>query len=530
MKNLIITFLFLSSLNYSYAQGYLLDTTFGNKGKVYTNIKGASYDKINAVAVQSDGKIIASGASRIDNKDFRGYIVRYNKNGLVDSTFANNGFLEVYPGSGNSSKAMVTIQKVSGKDYILVGLLHSSPNCNNCATLVLGRYLLDGTLDNSFGVNGFSETPDVYIMEMNVDSTGRILVGGLLWNQPQVSRFDVYRFLENGQPDSSFGINGHASRPLDTSYSGSSYAIATQKDGKILAGGHNRIKLTHFAGTIVRYLPDGSIDSTFGINGAAQLSGDSTITTVYTIAIQSDNKIVASAILDSGNKTQIYVTRLHPNGSIDSSFAYSGANSTAFDNYNSWPCTILVQEDDKIYVAGYTDNGSTYLTPTFAIARYTANGIIDSTFGVNGKDTSRVGLWSQAFSAAILPDKSLVLGGWCNMNYYSTNDVDFALIKYLSGLELGIINFNNTNSPVIYPNPVSSVMNLSYEIEAEEKITLKLIDMMGRTVQIFKHNETKEAGKHKESLYLNSSITQGRYILQMAGVSGTYNINLQIAP
>src|SRR3954468_327865 len=135
-----------------------------------------------------------------------------------------------------------------------------------------------GSIDSLFGTNGTVVrnifNSDDYGFAVAVQSDGKVLVAGRASNGVSGgSDFAVARFNSNGSLDTSFGMNGIATTDLG-SLSDSAYAMAIQSDGKIVLAGETTRSTTDFA--LVRYNANGTLDTSFGGTGKviSDLSGD----------------------------------------------------------------------------------------------------------------------------------------------------------------------------------------------------------------------------------------------------------------
>ncbi len=363
---------------------------------------------------------------------------------------------------------------------------------------------------------------------MIVDTGGRILLSGLNDAMAGGSEWGVIRLLPDGRRDSSFGNLGYATRP-DTVF-GSPSAMVLQPDGKIVVGGNvygfpNTDKSDMGA---VRYKRDGTVDSSFGTNGLVRISPDTNTAEVYGLDLQPDGKMLICGLSDSGYGKHFYLTRLLPNGAVDAAFGAGGAVRTRFGNGQSWANAVVHQSDGKIYVAGYTAPEGSMPPYLFAIARYKPNGAVDSSFGVAGRDTSAIGSFSGAMGATITPSGSVVAAGWSYWSLPIGRYHDFTLMEYVTGLELGVLTPSGRPRPVVYPNPVQSSLNLSYELAEDEVLSFQLTDMTGRVVQTFSAGEKKGAGKHREVLTIGNAAAPGQYLLQITGATGMASVRLQV--
>jgi len=183
--------------------------------------------------------------------------------------------------------------------------------------------------------------------------------------------------------------------------------------------------------------------------------------------------------------------------------------------------TIAIQTDGKIVAAELSFNEMDY---DFALVRYKTDGTLDSTFGSDGKVTSAISSGDdEVYSVKIQPDGRIIAAGSAgNYPYYA-----FALARYLSVLNVGIINLSSSqSSPLIYPNPIHQNETLEYTLTKNESITIALLDANGKLVQSFITNGSRTAGDHKEQLNLNENLSAGNYLLSLN--NGIHNISVKL--
>lgn len=263
--------------------------------------------------------------------------------------------------------------------------------------LVVARYTRSGELDPSFGEGG--------VVTMNVMGNwdvGRDLViqrdGNIVVAGGGYSQVYLVRFHHDGSLDTSFGAGGSVQIPLG----GSPGAIALQADGKIVYAG----SAGHFA--MARYHHDGTLDPTFGTNGTVttDIAGDSDSAT--TVGIQADGKIVVAGWVQPPNNPSFYtdvaLVRYNPDGSLDTSFGTDGTVVTSFGTYDG-AYDLAIAPDGKIVVAGRAD--MFYLL----VARYTSEGRLDPTFGDGGKVVSRLLYGEDDASLLIQADGKILAAG-----------------------------------------------------------------------------------------------------------------------
>ncbi|MFN4247559.1 MAG: T9SS type A sorting domain-containing protein [Flavipsychrobacter sp.] len=531
MKKLILLLLTLFSISNTHAQGVALDKKFGNNGIVITDTDPFCDEMTYALACQSDGKILAAGQSGVSGQSYvSAGVIRYHKNGKVDSSFGTNGrTLLVPPANVNAPAKAIAIQKIASTEYILVaGFRVDGSSIHAPVAGYVARLKSDGTLDAGFGTNGMAMLPDANVSNMIVDATGRILLTGYENYMDSPAVMGVFRLLPNGQPDNGFGTNGFASVQYPD-YSDAT-VLALQKDGKIILAGRTWTLPTNdnFDMLVARLKTDGSTDSTFGTNGLVRIDPDTNEAQPAGVALQSDGKIIICATSDAGIGNRFYMTRLLVNGTRDNSFGSVGEVRTNFGNNQAWCKAVLVQKDDKIYLSGYASPTSTQNDYGFAITRYKPNGVVDSTFGVNGRDTTNRGRNSGASAAIITPDNSVIAAGWSYWSQPLGRFDDFMLVKYLSGLETKIADPNNNIQAAVYPNPARGNVNISYTLQQADVLSMQLTDITGRIVKVFTTNENRSAGKHQAVLQIDNTVAPGQYVLQIAGATSQSNIKLTV--
>lgn len=226
-----------------------------------------------------------------------------------------------------------------------------------------------------------------------------------------------------GDLDPTFGEGGKVA----TTISGAvdlAKAVAIQTDGKLIVVGltFNGI-IGDFA--LVRYNTDGSLDATFGQGGNVTTDFFGDIDEPFAVAIQPDGRIVVvGSALNTEGITNFALARYNADGSLDSTFGSGGKVTTDFSGNGSISDAAL-QADGKIVVAG--EAGSSGLGD-FALARYNANGSLDATFGQGGKvATDFFGGLDRANSLVIRPDGKIIAGGVASVD---ASFAGFALAEY----------------------------------------------------------------------------------------------------
>jgi uncharacterized delta-60 repeat protein len=413
------------SLNMSLllAQDGLLDTGFGTGGKVTTAI-GGSTDIGYSVAIQSDGKIVVAGYSVVGHSEFA--LVRYNSDGSLDTAgFGTGGKVTTAIGTIFDEGYSAAVQS-NGK-IVVAGWSYNGSNYD----IALVRYNTNGSLDTTgFGTGGKVTTAigsgDDQAYSVAIQPDGRIVVAGLSLVGAN-DDFAVVRYNSDGSLDGTFGSGGKVTTAIGPGHD-YGQSVAIQTNGKIVVAGYSwNSSLTYWDIALVRYNANGSLDTTgFGTGGKVRTPIGGGYNAGYSVAIQSDGKIVVAGNSFGTYYNDFTLVRYDSTGSLDGTFNTTGIVTTDIVHGDDYARSVAIQSDGKIVVAGYYNTGpSTY--NKFALVRYNSNGSLDGTFGSGGKDTTAIGsAYDNGYSVAIQSDGKIVVAG---SSGNGSND-DFALVRY----------------------------------------------------------------------------------------------------
>jgi uncharacterized delta-60 repeat protein len=191
------------------------------------------------------------------------------------------------------------------------------------------------------------------------------------------------------------------------------------------------------AGAQLAYGAAGDLDQTFGRGGKVTTDFNGTTDIAYAIALQPDGKMVVAGITYANNDysdEDFAVVRYNPNGTRDTTFGVNGKVTTDFPNLAAVPSTVIVQPDGKILVVGGAFPLFTFLGD-FAMVRYNANGSLDSSFGSGGIVRTRFSAGgSYAYAAALLSNGKIIAAGTVFVDFSSddSSNTDFGLVRYNS--------------------------------------------------------------------------------------------------
>jgi uncharacterized delta-60 repeat protein len=399
-----------------YNENGSLDTTFDGDGKLTTAI-GTSFDEGNSVAFQNDGKILVAGYSRNGNDDFA--LARYNTNGSLDTTFDGDGKLITEIGTSQDYANGVAIQS-DGK-IVVAGQSYNGSNYD----FALVRYNTNGSLDSTFDGDGKLTTAiglaDDHAYSIAIQSDGKVVVAGQSYNGSNYD-FALTRYNTNGSLDTDFDEDGKLTTSIGNSHD-QAFSVALQSDGKIVVAGTS-YNGSDYDFALTRYNANGSLDTTFDDDGLLITTIGNSTDLASSVAIQSDGKIVAAGWSINGGKSEFALTRYNANGTLDTTFHEDGKLTTAFGTSDGHAFSIAIQSDGKIVAGGGSYNGA---STNFALARYSSDGSLDTTFDQDGRLTTAIGTFSdQARSVAIQSDGKIVAAG----NSYNGIHNKFVLARY----------------------------------------------------------------------------------------------------
>lgn len=353
MKQFYTLFIILFSFNCLFGQAQFLDSTFSSDGLIKNLNNQTPYSsqelEFKGIDFLSDSSFIVCGSRILNGYFHSGVMLKFSPNGNIDSTFANDGVFIV-----DSS----TIEDMAiWSDGKFIALRNNFNSDNSMISYSIHQYHSNGTVDSTFGDNGKT----------------------------------VIQYGNNIVP-SSF--------PLDR------IRKIKFQGNKILVGGSAEYNL-------IRFLSDGTIDSTFANNGILYsyggLGGG-----LHDFSVLSDNKIIIATSSYGDNQ----VARLHPNGLIDSTFGTNGMTTTPY-TFHQQPKVIDFQSDGSIIIAAWSFDYTPMNQQSYTmIYKYSLDGFLDTTFGSNGYiiRNSMFGVEGTYKNLIIQPDDKILIGGWQGYN------------------------------------------------------------------------------------------------------------------
>jgi uncharacterized delta-60 repeat protein len=484
MKNAIKLIILLFAFNNSYAQDGTLDFTFGINGKVNTTI--GSFSNIgNAMAIQTDGKIVVAGTSH-DGTKYVFTIIRYLISGAIDATFANAGIMQIDFGPSGGGANAIAIQ--NDNKIVVAG--------TNNADFALARLNMDGTLDSSFDSDGLLTTtfgsPAQYenVSSLIIQTDGKIVAAGTRFQ----NNFDVAlaRYNEDGSLDLTFDLDGKVVTAHPNARNEYGSAMALQSDNKIIVAGHITTGSTNDF-QVIRYNTDGSLDTTFNFNGKVTTDFGTTHDYADAVKVQIDGKILVAGGSSNGVVYSFSASRYNANGTLDTSFDTDGKLLTSFGLNDASASEILISNDSKFILAGWY-NGD------FAMARFNENGTLDNSFDNDGKVSTDFNNQNDtAYAMAMQTDGKIILAG----KSFSDNSASFAIARYNTSLLK--TEYFTKDDFYIAPNPANDIIAIQNNNNLKID-NLAIFDISGKKILDESQNTT--------SLNIQA-LESGTYFLQI---------------
>jgi uncharacterized delta-60 repeat protein len=245
--------------------------------------------------------------------------------------------------------------------------------------------------------------------------------------------FLLLRYHPDGSPDSTFGIDGVRTTDVINNSADFLTRMIIQPDGKILICGSSAY-LTGKDIVIMRFNTDGSYDTSFGINGRIRTDVNGQNEEARDIALQPDGKIVVAGYTQIGNYTDCAIFRYMPDGTPDTTFGSNGNLIVPVSTQDDACNAIAIDSTGNILVVGFTYDMSQGIYNSL-IMRFDSSGNTDTTFGNAGQYIFDINTMdNQATNILIQPDEKLLLTG---NSYYTSQDMFVARLNPDGLIDIG---------------------------------------------------------------------------------------------
>lgn len=448
MKKLYFTVTVLMILLNSLTFAQILDTSYSDDGVQINNI-GTGDDYGFTAKIQTDGKIVVSGIS-FNGQNYDLVVIRYNSNGTLDTSFSSDGILTTDIGS-NSLDISTIVTQNNGKINI-AGTYHNASSVDFAIIQIND----DGSFDNTFSDDGI-QTTDFggldYVLCMAIQNDGKILVGGKSTFLFEHSEISIARYNTNGTIDSTFNGGGSFTTNFGEA-SVKANSISIQSDGEIIVVGEYDDTISNIDLLALRLTNSGILDLTFSDDGIQIIDIAGSTDRAFSCALQTNGKIIVTGTTIVGSSYDIVLLRLNNDGILDTTYSDDGIQTIDISNSNDYGYSVAIQTDGKILVGGSYQVNSNF---TIFVLRTNSNGTLDTSFNGNGILISSPSIGNNYCNSILIQsDNKFVIAG---TSFNGTN-YDITTIRF-NNTTLNYESFTNTNSIKLYPNPTNDYFSIS---------------------------------------------------------------------
>lgn len=409
----------------------VLDEAFGIGGIVTTDV-GGGRDQAYSVIEDSSGNFVVAGTASNggDNDPSQDHdiaIARYDSSGVLDASFGGGDGIVRTPLSMGRDVANSIIEDRNG-NLVIAGF---SPVAGTF-DFVLVRYDSSGNLDTSFGGGDGIVVTDLgtnfdYAHSVIEDANGNLVVAGRSTTGGG-SSWKLVRYDSEGELDLSFGGgDGVVDTPAMADVA---LSVIEDSNGHLVLAGSARVNTSTYTVVVARYDTSGELDPDFASEGVVLTPVGSGYNTARSVIQDSEGRLVVTGYAELGGYDDFVVLRYGSSGALDTSFGSGGVVTTSvgasYDHANS----VVEDSNRNLIVAGATATAFGIVEPVhdFAIARYSGDGTLDSSFGAgDGVVSTSLGADDdQARSVIEDSNGNIVVAGISKSGFY----YNFALVRY----------------------------------------------------------------------------------------------------
>lgn len=437
-----------------------------------------------SIAQQANGKLLVAGMSTIQNKGFPS-IVRYGVNGDLDTSFGINAVATFNRSEYENVYYDIVLNQSDGK-IIAACKLYVNSNYQYIAH----RFLSNGSIDVNFGNNG-----EVVLFPQNIFEKNMVLleddsfvVGGNIVDNG-ISKMALKKYLPNGTLDVSFGNNGMVITAAGNE-SSSARKIALAQDNTIVVLADRRDNGV-YSQVLLRYLPNGILDDTFGSDGMKLIENDPDFS-ARNIALYIDGKIAVASSYFDHQFERVYnsLSRYLPNGSYDTSFGNNGVVNPGMTTLviNK----IEVQQNQRLLLFGELSDFMEGGGPFF-MSRYYIDGNLD--YGFSFANTQ-----SQYFVTDMLTQQDGKIVCLAHTPWYDGQE-DIIMERHLNN-PLSVPEFE-VQKTIIYPNPSNGIFTIQQTFLPENRM-YQISDVLGKIIlsgELYENDSTIDLSAVQSGIY-----------------------------
>lgn len=487
------------------AQSWVLDPGFGDGGRLVLDVD-ESIDEVSAMCVQDDGHTLISGWATPFSVDFAGaFVVRLGPDGALDEDFGNSGVASTFL----ADRSVLANAMAEQADHAVV-LAGGTLNPLFERDAVVLRYLADGTPDPSFGVDGMVTTDiagNESFTALAIDADGFLICAGRVGGSVLVARYDQAGVLDPG-----FGAGGLVQVPLGQGVLSGTVGMGLRSDGGIAVACPTVTGLV-----LVRLDAAGVPAPAFGVNGVVS-TGDQF--SFHAFLLQPDDHMLVGggAPLSPAEECQGFqLMRYDPDGVLDPTLDGDGIARTLISVSCPELFGLALLPDGRILATGTGATEAAFADLT--AVRYMPDGSLDPTFNGDGKVFVDMGCTAMDVSYAIAEqiDGDVMVVGLSDCGVFPN---DLAVMRIQPDINTGVApEMIFVSGLAVLPNPVAHEAWLRYAVETDQLVSLLLWDVQGRLVHSVFVDQPHAPGTYREPLAVDA-LSAGLYTVMLTRGNG----------
>ncbi len=389
-----------------------LDSSFGKDGVASTPLAAADGDRLLSVIVGKDGEIYGVGFVATAG-DQAMAVARVKVDGTLDTTFSDDGFatVNVAPG-GKAVETSRGIAVQSTGKVVVAGVFEHDPAAADDAArdsdIAISRFDATGKLDTTFGTAGTTKvdlsTGLILPPAAGAITTTNSVVGDTMYGltvlpdnrlvavgarpNPGEGRTDLdwalMMFTADGALDPTFADGGVLIIDVNGGNESPRQAVV-QPDGKIVMSGYTRNTATPpvVVPSLVRVLPNGTLDPSFGTNGIAQAQLLPAVAEAYEVGMQGDAYVITGyGRATAEEKVDLIAARFTADGTWDKTFGTDGLVRIDIAAEDDRGRDLVALPDGRILIAGSGKPDATNINAMLVLLE--EDGALDTGFGTGG--------------------------------------------------------------------------------------------------------------------------------------------------
>lgn len=345
--------------------GGTLDTTYAGGDGYVTTFFNDTANQESSIAIDVNNKVLVLGRFNHDSSDDFLHIVRYNTNGEIDTSFGDNGVVTTFQYDSSSGSQYITIYDivVQSDGKILVSAYLWSQDGYHYT--ILNRYDTNGLLDTTFSENGIAFVRDVVRRETHLhinEDKSIYIIGAESIQGGSDHTLTLYKFGSDGELDESFGGGDGAVTVLSEDYTipikFKGYAVNSDETIVVV----NSFEEDDIYKTaLTKYTSDGAVDTTFGTDGTIIYS-DIKGNYIASVSIKEGKIILATSVSYGDGYYDVDIYFIDEDGSLDTSIGlgdeiggimhFPDLDGVTLQTYNEYYKNMLFKDDGKLLFAG----------------------------------------------------------------------------------------------------------------------------------------------------------------------------------